>query len=94
MSYQISNTQHLGENTRNQTRDTFTDYRNYSLKDKKITYNNNNLNQKAKPSKNANILLPNYKWSQQPLQTNNQIDLTKYASNQIADEKNTWIYNL
>ena len=45
MSYQISNTQHLGENTRNQTRDTFTDYRNYSLKDKKITYKNNNLNQ-------------------------------------------------
>lgn len=88
MSYQISNTKHLGENTRNQTRDTFTDYRNYNLKDKKITYKNNNLNQKATPSKNANILLPNYKWSlQQPLQTNNQMDLTKYASNQIADTK-------
>ena len=87
MSYQISNTQQLGENTRNQTRDTFTDYRNHSLKDTKITYKNNNLNQKTTPSKNANILLPNYKWSQQPLQTNNQTDLTKYASNQIADNK-------
>jgi hypothetical protein len=66
MSYQISNSHHFGKNTRNQTIDKFTDYRNYNLRDKQID------------TPNATTLLPNYKWSSQQPLCNNPRDLNNY----------------